>query len=233
MKADSVTYIGFCCDHSGSMSLKKDLAMNNFNEQRAKLLKEDDETMDNIVTVVEFDDIIHCNIDNMSIREVKELKNWWVGGMTSLYDAIAYCIDNIKKKMDNDSRKDKAAIVIVQTDGQENYSKDYSGEEGRLKIKQMIDELENTKIWSFTFLGENIDKQTAMDMGFKFGNIISHAGDEDSLQAAYYSNTKGLEDYFIARKGGSTQVLNLYNNNDLNSNDSKNTIMGSNSKKEN
>ena len=42
MKANSVTYIGFVQDHSGSMRNNKILATNNYNEQRAKLLKEDE-----------------------------------------------------------------------------------------------------------------------------------------------------------------------------------------------
>lgn len=65
MNANSVTYIGFIQDHSGSMNDKSELAMTNFNEQRVKLLKDDDETMDNIVTIIEFDDDIHCVVDNV------------------------------------------------------------------------------------------------------------------------------------------------------------------------
>ena len=75
MQSESVTYICFVQDHSGSMNEneKDKLAKNNFNEQRAKLLKEDDETMDNLVTIIEFDDDIHCNIDNTPIAEIKKM----------------------------------------------------------------------------------------------------------------------------------------------------------------
>jgi len=214
--ADSVTYIGFCCDHSGSMKINAELAKTNFNEQRAKLLKEDDDTMDNIVTIVEFDDEIHCNVENTPIDEVEELDNWWTGGMTSLYDAIAFCIDKIKKKMDSDKRKDKAALIIVQTDGHENNSTDYAGEEGRQKINKLINELEETKLWSFTFLGENIDKEVAIDMGFKMNNILSHKSGSDNIKEAYYCSTVGLDNYMKARKMGSTQTMSFYNDTDKN-----------------
>jgi uncharacterized protein YegL len=213
MKADSVTYIGFVQDHSGSMERNKKLATDNFNEQIAKLLKEDDETMDNLVTIVEFDDQIHCNVDNMPINEIKTMKDWWTGGMTSLYDAIAFCINNIKEKIKNDSREDKAVLIIIQTDGAENSSTDYTGEEGRISINKMINDLEETKIWSFVFLGENIDKQVAMDMGFKFSNIMSHKSGQDNVAKAYNVTSDGLDTYMKARKCGETQTMSFYSGN--------------------
>lgn len=217
--SDSVTYIGFVQDHSGSMAINSKLATDNFNEQRAKLLKEDDDSMDNLVTIVEFDDQIHCNIDSTPISEIKKMDKWWTGGMTALYDAIAHCIENIKKKMDNDQRQDKAALVIIQTDGAENCSSKYCGEEGRLAINKMINELEDTKLWTFVFLGENIDEKTAMDMGFKVGNIMSHGSGMRNVTAAYACSTEGLDNYLSSRKLGETQSMNFY---DGNSNDNDN-----------
>lgn len=214
-KVDSVTYICFIQDHSGSMGIngKDKLATSNFNEQRAKLLKEDDDTMDNVVTIIEFDDDIHCNIENTPIHEIKELKKWWTGGMTALYDAIAFGIDKIKKKMDADDREDKAALIVVQTDGEENSSSDYPKEKGRLKLNKLINELEETKIWSFTFLGENIDKEIAMDIGFKGNNIMSHKSGINNTQTAYACSTQGLDSYMKLRKRGGTQTMNFYNSN--------------------
>jgi hypothetical protein len=208
--SDSVTYIGFVQDHSGSMDANKKLAIDNFNEQRAKLLKEDDETMDNLVTIVEFDDEIHCNIDNMPISEVKEMNQWWVGGMTALYDAIAFCINNIRFKMENDKRKDKAVLIVIQTDGAENSSSDFKGEDGRLRINKLINELEETKLWTFVFLGENIDKEVAINLGFKTGNFLSHKSGNDNVKSAYYASTQGLTDFMKARKIGETQTYNFF-----------------------
>lgn len=212
MKTKAVTYIGFAQDHSGSMIMNKkhELAMTNFNEQRAKILKEDDKTMDNMVSIIEFDDEIYCNIDNEPISKIQEMKNWWTGGMTSLYDAIGFCIENIKEKMDEDEREDKAALIIIQTDGEENNSKKYAGEKGRIKIKEMINKLENTNKWSFVFLGENIDKEVAMDMGFKLGNIMSHKNNFEDVKAAYTVATDSLDSYMKSRKRGVTQTMSFY-----------------------
>jgi len=211
MQSEAVTYIGFVQDHSGSMNSKKQLAVDNFNEQRAKLLKEDDDTMDNLVTIVEFDDDIHCNYDNVPINETKELSEWWTGGMTALYDAIAFCINNVKVKMKADSRENKAALIVIQTDGAENNSSDYEGEEGRIAINKLINELEDTKLWSFVFLGENIDETIAMSMGFKMANIMSHKSGHDNIQHAYNMSSEGLDTYMKGRKRGETQTMNFYN----------------------
>jgi len=207
---NGVTYIGFVQDHSGSMLERKKLAMDNFNEQRAKILKEDDDTIENLVTIIEFDDQIHCNIDNVPVSEVKELKDWWCGGMTALYDAIAFCINNIKEKMERDNRQDKAALIVIQTDGCENQSSDYAGEKGRLAINKMINELEDTKMWTFTFLGENIDQEVAYNLGFKVENTLVF----DSLDTkhAYNCQTRGLNSYMKLRKEGKTQSMNFYEN---------------------
>lgn len=211
--SDSVTYIGFVQDHSGSMDVNKQLAIDNFNEQRAKLLKEDDETMDNLVTIVEFDDEIHCNVDNIPISEIKEMDKWWTGGTTALYDAIAFCINNIKSKMKKDKRKDKAVLIVIQTDGHENQSSDFKGEDGRLRINKLINELEETKLWTFVFLGENIDKEIALDLGFKVGNFLSHGSGDDNVRNAYYASTQGLSTYMKARKKGETQTYNFFDGN--------------------
>ena len=208
--SDSVTYIGFVQDHSGSMEDNEKLAVNNFNEQRAKLLKEDDETMDNLVTIVEFDDDIHCNIDNMPINEVKAMSKWWTGGMTALYDAIAFCINNIRLKMDGDERDDKAVLMVIQTDGQENQSTDYAGGAGRIKLNNLINELEETKLWTFVFLGENISKELATNMGFKSGNFLSHKSGQGNVGRAYFASTQGLDTYMKARKVGQTQTMNFF-----------------------
>jgi uncharacterized protein YegL len=219
MNSDSVTYICFVQDHSGSMAVNKINAVNNFNEQRAKILKEDDKSMDNLVTIVEFDNEVHCNTDNIPIGDIKEMKEWWCGATTALYDAIAFSINKIKAKMKADGRDDKAVLMVIQTDGDENQSSDYPREKGRLAINKMINELEDTKLWSFVFLGENIDTEVAMGMGFKAANFMSHKSGDENVKAAYAETTDGLDTFMKMRKTGKTQIMNFYSDGDGNDND--------------
>lgn len=216
---NTVTYVCFVQDHSGSMQeptqdkkcLKNELATSNFNEQLAKIKKDEDENTENLVSIIEFDDQINSTYDNVPVSEMKSIKHWWTGGMTALYDAIAFGINTVKSKMDKDTRENKAALVIIQTDGQENSSSDYYGEKGRLKLKKQIEELEATNKWTFIFLGENIDKQVAVRMGMNLNNIMSHKGNSNDIQAAYSVTLDSMDNYFSSRKMGVTCAKNFYN----------------------
>jgi uncharacterized protein YegL len=214
-KEKGVTYACFVRDHSGSMAelatkdkLKKELAMSNFNEQLAKLKADADDSMEVRVTVIEFDNECQCNIENEDVNEIKPLNSYWTGGMTALYDAIALGIHKVKQSIDKDEREDKAAIVIIQTDGLENASSDYHGNKGRAKLKDEITELENSGKWTFVFLGENIDKDVAMDIGVSSQNVISFQT-KDS-QHVYSVTADGLGDFMKLRKAGKTQTKAFY-----------------------
>jgi hypothetical protein len=175
--------------------------------------KDDGDGIENLVTVIEFDDTVHVNMENTPLSTIEPLKNYWIGGMTALHDAIGMGIEIVKQAMDNDSRKDKAAIVVIQTDGMENYSSKYSGEEGRIKIKKMIEELEATGIWTFTFLGEGLEEQvhgTAISLGMKVGNIHAMVT-KDDINESYMKTNEGMLNYMTARKMGSTQTMSFYN----------------------
>lgn len=214
-KGYPVTYVAIISDHSGSMGdpidpstapivLKKTLAMSNFNEQISTLKLESEEGMETIVSVIEFDNEILCPYDNVPIEDVEPLTSYWTRGMTSLYDAIAYGISRIDKHMREDEREDKAALVIIETDGFENSSDDYSKSSGGGKrIKSLIEEMENAGNWTFTFLGAGIDEKFATDLGMVSGNIqTTRAGNMHDTVYAYAAQDVGLKNYMGLRKSG-------------------------------
>ena len=132
---------------------KADFQRDNYNEQMEVLRRETD-NMETLVTLVEFDDKINIRYDNVACDEAIDLADWWCGGMTALYDAVGQAIRLIEMKMDADHREDKAALIIVQTDGQENASQEW----GQKQLLAKVKELEKTKLWTFVFLGEGIDQ---------------------------------------------------------------------------
>ena len=217
-----VTFVGFVRDHSGSMDdhvdpsdnstpKKKHLAKSNFNEQIATLKKEDD-GMETLLTVVEFDNEIKIKEDNLYIEEVEPLTDYWTGGMTALYDAIAFCINKIRSRMDADDRENKAALIIIETDGYENASSDYpSNKEGRAKLKKLIEELEATGRWTFTFLGAGLDEKFASAIGMAAGNTITtRAGNLGDTVYAYSVQNAGLKDFMSDRKKGVLHKSDFY-----------------------
>lgn len=220
-KAEAVTYVGFVGDHSGSMGekvdpyvedspIRKDLARTNFNEQIASLKKESDEGMETIVTVVEFDNEIQCPYDNVPVEEIEPLEDYWTRGMTSLYDAIGYCIARIKSRMEADSRDNKAALIIIETDGYENASTDYNRHDGgRERLKDLIKEMEATGRWTFTFLGAGLDEKFAQEIGMSAGNTVV-PDSLDGVAMAYCAQAAGTRSFMDDRKKGVLSKTDFY-----------------------
>jgi len=205
-----VTYVGFIWDHSGSMTGSTELARTNFNEQLTTLKKDADD-IEFLVTVIEFDDKVKEVVVNKPIKFVEEMKYYWIGGMTALYDSVARGILKIKSEMEKDIRENKAALIIVMTDGMENASSDYSGEDGRLRLKSLVEEMEKTDLWTFTFMGAGIDESQAVGMGFRAINTMTFDKTNEGYGASNIAQSFSLSSYSTVRKGGGTKVEAFYN----------------------
>lgn len=205
-------YAGFVMDHSGSMAVEAETARKGFNDQIEKI-KENSKEIDTFVTVVEFggttgsmgfDQKIMTPYRNVPVSEVSYQDSYWISGGTPLYDSIMNCIMLMKE----DSQKfdgDKSFLLYVQTDGAENISVEFKGEEGRQKVTGMIKELEDTKLWTVVFLGQGIDKVYAESMGFTALNTMSFKNRDYGNRVVNNS----IATYYSARGAGQTQVSNL------------------------
>lgn len=75
-------------------------------------------------------------------------------------------------------------IVMIITDGAENSSRKYSGEQ----IKSMIKHQEDKYGWEFMFLGANIDAfAVAGNLGMKLDNVSNYTADKLGTGVAYDS----------------------------------------------
>lgn len=239
-KNEAVTYVGFIGDHSGSMGepvnrmeedspRKCDLALSNFNEQIATLKKESEEGMETLVTIIDFDNEIICQNDNVDIADVQPLTDYWTRGMTSLYDAIAYGVSRIKRNMEKDPRDNKAALMVIETDGYENSSTDYSIHDGgRERLQKLIKDLEGEGNWTFTFLGAGLDEEFAQELGMAMGNIATtRAGNLGDTVHAYAAQSSGLKSFMGDRKRGVLNKSDFYSSPDIgNDNDSDGSTGG-------
>jgi len=209
-KEKPVTYVGFVWDHSGSMGDCKSLARTNFNEQLITL-KKDSDKVDYITTIIEFDGNIKEVVVNKPINEVEELKDYWVGGVTALYDSIGLCIDRISKKMESDKREDKAALIIVMTDGMENASNDYDNE----SIRALIKEMDSKDNWTFVFMGAGIDEKQAKDMGFGACNTVVMDKSAMFSSSSSQSQNASISSYSDLRVKGITKTDAFYNDHSM------------------
>jgi len=91
-------------------------------------------------------------------------------GGTALLDAIGKTIVSIGEKLAKMDEADRPmkVMMLVQTDGQENASKEFNKE----AIKKLIDEHTNIYKWQFQFLGANLESLVeAVSYGFMGANI--------------------------------------------------------------
>ena len=207
-KSDSVQYVCFVMDHSGSMGTMAGKSKRNYNEQLETI--RDESVKNSIQTVVfnvEFDDTVYSD-NGALIDKMKPMQDYWIGGSTALHDAIAHGIGLVKRTMSKDPRSDKAALILVQTDGWENASREFAGAGGRKKINDMIKELEETGDWTFTFLAEGIDKEIGMDLGFV--STMAYSKSAEGLKTSLNATRGGLKSFYAARATGKKSVKNFY-----------------------
>ena len=166
-------------DRSGSMSSLTSEVIGSFNHFLDEQKAEDGEAK---LTLVLFDNEYEVVYDQVDIKEVKHIDNsiYYTRGMTAMNDAIGM---TISKYTDAD------AIVLIQTDGHENSSSEYTRE----RVKELITEKEKLG-WDFTFLGANIDAQAeAQSLGISVDKAVQFAANASGVTASYASmdmNTK-------------------------------------------
>ena len=112
-----------------------------------------------------FNTVVTNVIDDQPLRDVKPYTDYTPSGMTAICDAIGKAID---MKLTKNNHKD--VICLVVTDGMENSSQEYNGDQ----IKQMISNMEINHNWKFIYLGANQDVFTVgAGYGMNQANCVS------------------------------------------------------------
>lgn len=163
------TYYQVILDKSGSMHDCIDSTLSGFNEQIECIcdLSKKFPRQEFAVSLTTFNGHVSHDIEQIHPAEINKLvKKSWLktnakntilyepSGTTSLYDAIGLSVKNmidiVQKEVDNNLA---SVVVVIITDGHENSSNIYSYHD----IQSMIEELEQTKKWSFNYLSNTPD----------------------------------------------------------------------------
>ena len=166
---DKLIHVCFVVDSSGSMAGSEKDVVGGFR----KTIEEQKAVKDGecIVSLYEFASGVKQVYLGKKLDEVKDL-DYFVGGMTRLYDGIGTAVDDVGKwlaDMDESERPSKNLIVII-TDGGENSSTEYSLKD----IKDRIKEQTNKYSWDFIYLGNDLsDAKDANDIGVKYRGFTS------------------------------------------------------------
>lgn len=112
--------------------------------------------------------------------------------MTALYDAIGITIDEVGATLAARPENERPSKVIfaILTDGHENSSQIYPGEEGRQKVAEKIQHQQDVYNWQFTFLGANMDaKAVAVGMNIPADNAFTYVANAVGMTTAHAANS--------------------------------------------
>jgi uncharacterized protein YegL len=201
------TQIVCILDRSGSMAPILDDARGGFNSFIEEQKKNDDDVT---ISVVLFDHEYELLYDGVTLDQVPKMtpENWDARGMTALNDAIGRTINDVKvgqSKLEKEERPTKTLVCII-TDGHENSSDEFSGEQ----IKELIKKQEKND-WKFVFLGADLDAfGIGTNYGISGGNTLSFSSSDYSGTFATMSTvTKAYVDADLTSVNYTATIDNL------------------------
>lgn len=194
-------------DQSGSMQSIKTEAINGYNEtvQTIKAAQQKHiETQEHFVTLVSFNSSgIKTLCEKAPAEKAQELsdKTYQPDCCTPLYDAMGMTLTKFRYSLDENA--DNKVLVTVITDGEENSSKEYSGE----MIKKLVDELKE-KGWVFTYIGANQDVERVAAT-ISITNVMSFKATHHGTQEMFERKNRSRSRFYDRiEEGIDSQTLN-------------------------
>lgn len=159
-------------DKSGSMGDVREATISAFNEFLEDQKKVPGEVL---LTLVLFDTVVVTHHLNQPLEVASKLThdNYRPSGMTALYDAVGATIDRVGAHLSQmpEGERPERVLVVIQTDGMENMSREYSAR----RVADMIEHQRSRYAWDFMFLGADQDAWLqAGKMGIKRGSTVSY-----------------------------------------------------------
>ena len=194
--------INFVLDETGSMQVVREATISGFNEYLNTLKGRKE---DILFTLTQFNsEKVQVVCDAVSIKDMVELNHdtYHPNHNTPLYDAVARTIKATENK--TSGMKGKPAILcVIQTDGEENASKEYTLD----TIRKLIEEKKNDG-WEFVFMGADQDAwAVGQSIGVPVGSTISYDSDVQGTKNVFATTATASMAY--AASGGK-QTSNFY-----------------------
>lgn len=194
MGGDDVTHVVFILDRSGSMGGKEADVIGGVNSYVSDLRRTSEGGVIGI-SYVRFDQQIELVWNDVPLADVPTMtpEHYSVRGSTALLDAVGMTVSAI-----NDDPAHRY-IVIVNTDGMENASREWTAE----RVRALVDERQARGNWTFTFFGEGIDAWSqAGAYGFAPNASTTHGAAD--RRAMFHAKAR-VTDVMMRRKMRSTR----------------------------
>ena len=164
-------------DESGSMEPIKTTIIQGFNElvQTIQGIERQFPEQEHFISFISFNGLgqklLHF-IDPVSKLKQIDDKTYQPDATTPLFDAMGFSINKLKHSLQGQT--DYNVLVTILTDGEENASKEYSGN----NIKILVEELKQNR-WTFTYIGTDHDvEKTANSLSIN-NTMIFEKNDAD------------------------------------------------------
>ncbi|MBL8552433.1 MAG: VWA domain-containing protein [Hyphomonadaceae bacterium] len=190
-KTQEQTIVTFVLDRSGSMSACKDATIEAFNAYVAGLKADADGIC---FSLIQFDTVgIETTWKNAPIAVVAGLTHdtYQPRGGTPLIDAAYKTIKAVEKKVADYSAAPKI-VICIQTDGEENSSREHTWEALTTLIKEKM-----ALGWQFNFMGAGIDAYLqSQRMGLSAEHTMSYDhNDRDATRAAFAASAENAQSF--------------------------------------
>ncbi|MEB3123867.1 MAG: vWA domain-containing protein [Snowella sp.] len=189
-------------DRSGSMSDCIEATINGFNEQLNRIRGMESEFPEQEIKVglTLFND----TIDHISMAETVakmpylSKRNYVPNGSTAFLDAIGQTSTLLAEREGSRSGLPTTFVVVVLTDGYENCSRMFNLEQ----VRAMIQRLEATGRWTFSFIGATLDAvDVARQMSIKAQNSFHF--EKDSMKSEVWDKlSTSMRGYFSKKRSG-------------------------------
>ena len=188
-------------DESGSMESIKTTIIQGFNElvQTIQGIEKQFPEQEHFISFVSFNGLgqklLHFIDPASKLKQIDD-KSYKPDASTPLFDAMGFSINKLKQSLQGQT--DYNVLVTILTDGEENASKEFSGN----GIKKLVEELKQNR-WTFTYIGTDHDvEKIALSLSINNTMVFakSEAGIKDmflkeqSARAKYSQKIRSKED---------------------------------------
>lgn len=196
-------------DRSGSMNDCIDATINGYNEQLNKIrsLEAEFPEQDIRMGFTMFNHTTHMPAVAQDLSKATRLsrENYIPNGNTALFDAIGNTVLKLEETIAQTSDLPTTFVIVVLTDGYENSSQMFTLQQ----IRNLIQRLEATGKWTFSFIGATLDAVDVADqMAFKKQN--SYSFQKNAMKADVWDKLSGSMRNYMGKKRESKDLSNLF-----------------------
>lgn len=180
-------------DESGSMDSIKNQIISGFNEliQTIRGTADALPNQKHLMTMVTFNGLgMKTLFENEDVHKLKPLttQSYRPNSSTPLYDALGDSILRLKKV--SDLIPESRVLVTVLTDGAENASREYSGQDIQNLIKKL-----SSRNWTFTYIGTEHDVEHSA-VTIAITNVMKFQASEEGISAMFVKERSARSRYY-------------------------------------